>query len=52
MSIANIVAKGALMSHTYTNTIVMLDIVTKTNKAWHTWESEVPIGAYVIGMER
>lgn len=39
--VANNVAEGLLMDHTYEEASDMLDKMTKTNRAWHTREAEV-----------
>lgn len=40
-SVANNVAKGSLMDHTYEKSNVMLDRVTRTNMARNTREADV-----------
>lgn len=46
----DIVAEGALMSHLWEQAVIILDKVTKTNRAWYPREAKATAGTYAIGM--
>lgn len=41
---------GVFMAHTFMSRIKILDIMTKTSRAWNTSYSKVAIHTYIVGV--
>lgn len=48
--IVDTVSGGSFMMLTYTEATIILDSITKINRAWHTRDSEVLCNSNAVGM--